>query len=130
MYQLAGVVAQSVRSKALIHEVVGSNPAVTLSVLPKLGGWMTMLQRSKSRPTKVGLAPGEVPQSRLQLGSFHRTLSVFLVEKCSSSCSRLIESSPRGDPKGRVDYLILHVWRGLIRRVLFTVPDEVLLNFS
>ena len=38
MYQLAGVVAQSVRSKALIHEVVGLNLAVTSSVLPKLGG--------------------------------------------------------------------------------------------
>ena len=33
-----GVVAQSVRSRTLIHEVVGSNPAaVTLSVHPK--GW-------------------------------------------------------------------------------------------
>ena len=53
--------AQSVRSTTLIHEVVGSNPAVTLSVLPKLGGWMTMLQRSKSRPTK----------SDLHLGKFH-----------------------------------------------------------
>ena len=54
--------AQSVRLSTLIHEVVGSNPAVViLSVLPKLGGWMTMLQRSKSRPTK----------SDLHLGKFH-----------------------------------------------------------
>ena len=37
-----GVVAQRLELKTLIHEVVGSNPsAVTSSVLPKLGGWMT-----------------------------------------------------------------------------------------
>ena len=66
-----GVVAQQLERKILIHAVVGSNPSVvTLSVLPKLGGWMTMLQRSKSRPTKVGLAPGEVPQCRLLHGSW------------------------------------------------------------
>ena len=78
--RVRGGVAQSVRLSTLIHEVVGSNPAVViLSVLPKLGGWMTMLQRSKSRPTKVGLAPGEVPQCRLQLRSYH-SLSVSRVE--------------------------------------------------
>ena len=64
-----GVVAQWLERKTLIHEVVGSNPAVvTSSVLPKLGGWMTSasgIGQAKSLPTKVGLAPGEVPQSRL-----------------------------------------------------------------
>ena len=33
---------------------------VTLSVVPKLGGWMTV-------PTEVGLAPGDIPQCRLLL---------------------------------------------------------------
>ena len=37
-----GGVALSVRLSTLIHEVVGLNLArVILSVLPKLGGWMT-----------------------------------------------------------------------------------------
>ena len=101
--------AQSVRLSTLIHEVVGSNPAVViLSVLPKLGGWMTMLQRSKSCPTKVGLAPGEVPQCRLQLGSV-RALGVSRAEMLvprASSCCRLIERGPRGDPREAVDIII------------------------
>ena len=38
-----GIVAQRLERKTLIHEVVGSNPAVvTSSVLPKGGGWMTV----------------------------------------------------------------------------------------
>ena len=35
--------------------------------------------QAKSRPTKVGLAPGEVPQCRLQLRSY-QSLSVSLGE--------------------------------------------------
>ena len=40
--QKRGGVAKSVMLSTLIHEVMGSNPdRVILSVLPKLGGWMT-----------------------------------------------------------------------------------------
>ena len=71
--------AQSVRLSTLIHEVVGSNPAVViLSVLPKLGGWMTMLQRSKSRPTKSDLHLGKFHSADYCMRALHRQLHVLL----------------------------------------------------
>ena len=44
-----------------------------MSVLPKewgLDDGASGMGQAKSRPTKVGLAPGEVPQCQLQLGNF------------------------------------------------------------
>ena len=56
--------AQSVRSTTLIHGVVGSILAVTLSVLPKLGGWMidsvSGIGQAKNCPTKSDLHLGKV----------------------------------------------------------------------
>ena len=55
--------AQLVRSATLVHEVVGSNPAVvTLSVLPK--GWgledsTIGIGQANSRPTKSNFYPGK-----------------------------------------------------------------------
>ena len=62
-----GVVAQRLERKTLIHEVVGSNPAVvTLSVLPK--GWG--LDDSAS---SIGQAKSRFQlKSDLHLGKFHR----------------------------------------------------------
>ena len=56
--------AQLVRSMTLIHGVVGSNLAVTLSVLPKewgLDDGTSGIGQAKSRPTK----------SDLHMGKFH-----------------------------------------------------------
>ena len=66
----AFVVAQWLERKTLILEVVGSRPSVRRPCSPNLGvGWQCHRHGpGKSIPNKVGLAPGEVPQSRLFLG--------------------------------------------------------------
>ena len=65
-----------VRPTTLIHGVMGSNLVVVTVSAPQIRGLddgASGIGQAKSRPTKLGLAPGpgEVPQSRLQLGSFH-----------------------------------------------------------
>lgn len=52
----------------LTYEFVGSSPGYGVSAPQSMG--VRWRRQAKSRQTKVGLAPGEVPQRWLQLGSF------------------------------------------------------------